>query len=335
MEVNTGLRNQQKINEIQLSGSLAIKTKNQFGVHIFSGSVADDGIIFGKLQKPKYDIAEIRKSVDTTIVELIPIRPPSGPDTVLRSIWNEATKSIEDLTKENQKLNNDILDLEAKIGELEIASQSLRVDLDAKDLLLAAAENQVYQANSKVESSIVELQNSIQKATAESIQRVSLFARNQSLEDQVKQLNETLKGLEAKKSEGAKQLGDITYRVLKITNPAFAQLRVEADFKNNITGWINGPEIELYNSTDTATTVTFDLLEGASNRNDELLAPLNITIPAKETKIYTINFNKAKLAGLQPNLINQSPVDHQRTFVINSKGTKTNLTFTLFKNSRF
>jgi hypothetical protein len=333
MATNTGLRNQQKINEIQLSGSLAIKTKNDFGVHIFSGSVADDGIITGKLQKPKYDISEIRKSVDTTIVELIPIRPPIGPDTVLRSIWNEATKSIEDLTKENQRLNTIILDLEAKVGELEIASQSLRVDLDAKDLLLAAAENQVYQANSKVESSITELQNAIQKATAESIQRVSLFARNQSLEDQVKQLNETIKGLEAKKAEGAKQLGDITYRVLKITNPAFAQLRVEADYKNNITGWINGPEIELYNSTNTATTVTFDLLEGASSRNDELLAPLNITIPAKETKIYSVNFNKAKLSSLQPNQFNQGSVDHNRTFVINSAGTKTNLTFTLFKDN--
>jgi hypothetical protein len=331
MAINTGLRNEQKINEIQISGSLAIKTKNQFGVHIFSGSVADDGIITGKLQKPKYDIAEIRKSVDTTIVELIPIRPPVGPDTVLRSIWNEATKSIEDLTKENQRLNTEILDLEAKVGELEIASQSLRVDLDAKDLLLAAAENQVYQANSKVESSIVELQNAIQKATAESIQRVSLFARNQSLEDQVKQLNETIKGLEAKKAEGAKQLGDITYRVLKITNPQFAQLRVEANYKNEIEGWINGPEIELYNSTDTATTVTFDLLEGPTSRNDELTPPLNITIPAKATKIYTISYNKTKIADLQPNQFNQGSVDHNRTFVINSAGTKTNLTFTLFK----
>ena len=33
-------------------------------------------------------------------------------------------QQCEDLTKENQKLNNDILDLEAKVGELEIASQS-------------------------------------------------------------------------------------------------------------------------------------------------------------------------------------------------------------------
>jgi hypothetical protein len=214
---------------------------------------------------------------------------------------------------------------------LEIASQSLRVDLDAKDLLLAAAENQVYQANSKVESSIVELQNAIQKATAESIQRVSLFARNQSLEDQVKQLNETLKGLEAKKAEGAKQLGDVTYRVLKITNPAFAQLRVEANYKNEIVGWINGPEIELYNSTDTSTTVTFDLLEGPTSRNDELSPPLSITIPAKSTKIYSVGFNKAKLADLQPNNFLQGSVDHNRTFVINSAGTKTNLTFTLFK----
>ena len=52
--IKTGLRNEQKVDEILVSGSLAIKTKNNFGVHVFSGSVVDDGIVAGTLTKPKY-----------------------------------------------------------------------------------------------------------------------------------------------------------------------------------------------------------------------------------------------------------------------------------------
>jgi len=70
--LKTGLQNEQKVGEILVSGSLAIKTKNSFGVHIFSGSVVDDGIVTGKLTKPKYKESELLKSIDTTIIELIP-----------------------------------------------------------------------------------------------------------------------------------------------------------------------------------------------------------------------------------------------------------------------
>jgi hypothetical protein len=64
--------------------------------------------------------------------------------------------------------------------------------MDSKDLLLAVSQNQTQQANLKIESSIGSLQNSIQKATAESIQRVSLSARNTSLLQENALLNEQL-----------------------------------------------------------------------------------------------------------------------------------------------
>ena len=53
--IKTGLQNEVKISELLISGSLAINTKNQFGVHIFSGSVVYDGIISGQLLKTKYN----------------------------------------------------------------------------------------------------------------------------------------------------------------------------------------------------------------------------------------------------------------------------------------
>ena len=190
--IKTGLRNEEMISELLLSGSLAIKTKNDFGVHVFSGSVAQDGIVSGRLTKPKYNEVEVIKSIDTNIVELIPTEAPALPPTVLLKSYNEANQLIGDLTIQVERLNTVTLDLASKVKELEIVTQSLLVEMDAKDLLLAVSQNQTQQANSKIESSIGSLQNSIQKATAESIQRVSLNARNTSLLQESALLREQL-----------------------------------------------------------------------------------------------------------------------------------------------
>jgi regulator of replication initiation timing len=188
----TGLQNEQLISELILSGSAIIKTKNEYGVHIFSGSVADDGVISGKLTKPKYNVDEVLKSLDTNIVELIPIEAPELPPTILLSAYDDANSLIAELTSQIEYLNKAVLESNSKVRELEIISQSLLIELDSKDLLLAVSQNQTQQATTKVQSSVVDLQNSIQKATAESIQRVSLFARNDLLDKQIIALNEQL-----------------------------------------------------------------------------------------------------------------------------------------------
>jgi hypothetical protein len=195
--IKTGLRNEDKISELLVSGSLAIKTKNDFGVHVFSGSVATDGIVSGKLTKPKYNEVEVIKSIDTNIVELIPVEAPDLPPTILLTSYNQANQLIADLTLQVERLNNVTLDLAAKVKELEIVTQSLAVEIDSRDLLLAVSQNQTQQANSKIESSIGSLQNSIQKATAESIQRVSLSARNTSLLQENALLGEQLTSAQA------------------------------------------------------------------------------------------------------------------------------------------
>ena len=190
--IKTGLRNEDMISELMLSGSLAIKTKNEFGIHVFSGSVANDGIVSGKLTKPKYNEVEVIKSIDTNIVELIPVVPPALPPTILLTAYNEATTLIGDLTTQVERLNSVTLDLASKVKELEIVTQSLLVQIDSKDLLLAVSQNQTQQSNLKIESSIGSLQNAIQKATAESIQRVSLSGRNTSLLQENAVLSEQL-----------------------------------------------------------------------------------------------------------------------------------------------
>jgi predicted nucleic acid-binding Zn-ribbon protein len=186
----TGLQNEEVISELLVSGSQVIDTKNDFGVYMFEEKQTSDGIVFGKLQKPKYNETEVVKSIDTKIVELLPAEAPQLPETVLKFIYDAKVAEVADLNEDIRQLNTEISSLEGTISSLETELEAMRIDMDNKDLLLAVAENNAQQATSKVQSSIQELQNSIQRATAESIQRVSAYARNESLKGQVTQYEE-------------------------------------------------------------------------------------------------------------------------------------------------
>jgi hypothetical protein len=189
----TGLQNEIYVDELVVSGSTKITTKNETGVYVFQESNTKDGVVFGKMQKPKYNKNEVEQSIDVIITELLPVIPPDVPETVLKSVYDALMEERNDLTKEVEKLNKDILNLQAIINSLEIVNESLQVELDSKNLSLAAAENQAFQANSQVQSTISELQNALQKATSEAIQRVSAFSRNESLKGQVAQLEGQVK----------------------------------------------------------------------------------------------------------------------------------------------
>jgi hypothetical protein len=207
--IKTGLQNETKINELLVSGSMAIHTKNNFGIHQFSGSVYDDGIISGKLTKPKYNNEELIKSIDTVIVELLPVAPPPLDDTVPRPVYNVVTQSVIDLTAQVVDLTKTVSQLRAKVQDVEIVSESLKVELDLKDLNVANSQNQSGILTTKITSTITELQNSIQKATAESIQRVSLYARNQSLEQELTALRIASSAKEQALAAGAVSTGQL------------------------------------------------------------------------------------------------------------------------------
>jgi predicted nucleic acid-binding Zn-ribbon protein len=188
--LNTGLKNETKISELLVSGSEVIKTKNDFGIHMFEDKDTTDGIVFGKMQKPKYNQNQLEKSIDTNIYELLPAVSPELPETVLKSVYDTQVLRNDELLTEIEDLNNIILERDGQITELKIQIDGLKSTLDAKDLALASAENQANQANSQVQSSITDLQNAIQKSTSEAIQRVSAYAQNESLKGQVTQYEE-------------------------------------------------------------------------------------------------------------------------------------------------
>ena len=273
---NNGLRNESFVDRLNVSGSTAILTKNDFGVHIFSGSVSDDGVIGSKLVKPKYNIGEIEKSIDTTIVELIPIVPPELPDTVLRSIYNVALAQIADLTEEVAVLNGVILSLESEITELEIVTQSLRVEIDGNDIIVASLQNQNEQLGLRIQSSITDLQNSIQRATSEAIQRTSLTARNESLVQEIAgvrseleatrdRLEETIKELTREASIGA-ELADgafggnnLTAKPTPISDASISPIawrgRPQGNYRDG--NFINGKTLSIFNAGDADVTVEF------------------------------------------------------------------------------
>jgi hypothetical protein len=332
----TGLQNESIISELQISGSLAIKTKNEYGNHYFMDKSPNDGIISGKLNRDKYNETELKKSIDTIIVELLPIEPPPVEDTVPRRVYNPVTQSVIDLTMEVGRLNVELLNLQAKVTELEIVSESLRVEVDGQSIIAASSQNTSEQSNVKIQSSVLELSNAIQKATSEAIQRVSLTARTQALEEQNKTYKEEIEGKAAKIADGHKGGGDITYKIISRKAPDDKDLRVEVTAGLGV-NWVNGPDIEIYNPKDTAVTV--EIKEDAQNLLKET-SP--ITIQPKETKTLKLVVDTAVAATKNPKssggflggLIGGPDNDYDGTIILETPGGKTSLTFRMFKKKK-
>lgn len=294
--VNSGLKNEALISELITNGSTAITTKNVDGVYMFSGSVDDDGVVGGKLSTPKYNEDELKRSIDTVIVELLPVDIPQGPETVLKVIYDAALAEIALRDETIRAQSTVILDLRAKVSELEIVSQSLRVELDAKELSLAVSQNETQTATNKVGTISQDLSNAIQKATAESIQRISLFARNQNLEEEIKSLREQLYGKQGELAEGAKVGENFSVKILTKNDPSFEGLYYRQRANKNIKEWENGPQIEITNFTDDETiSVSFELKDTSM-----INKPANVTLQPKQSKKITLTLNTGWVDDQKP-----------------------------------
>jgi len=210
---NSGLKNEQQVQKILTSGSSTLNARTSAGLRLFKESDLSDGIIGGKLIRPKYNNDELKKSVNTEIFELLPQEAPDLPDMVLRSIYNEATQSINDLTDDIEVLNGQVSDLESTISDLEIVSESLKIEADNAILRADIADNRANIANEQIAQTTIDLQNAVQNSINESIQRVSLTARNESLLQENESLREQLFGLSARTSEGAISGADNNFTV--------------------------------------------------------------------------------------------------------------------------
>ncbi len=293
----SGLRDENLVSDLSVSGSSVIY-KPTDNIFVFNENSTRDGVVFGKLSNPKYNENELKRSVDTRIFELIPIEPPPPNDDVPRPVYNEVTQSVIDLTAEVVRLNVIVEDLRAKVNELQIVSESLRVDVDAQKILVASYENQLNQSNIKIASTTVDLQNAIQKGTAEAIQRVSLTARNQSLKEQNDQLREILEGKQAKIAEGAKVSMEFSVKVLQKGEAAQNDLTFRGRAKDDGNGnWVNGPDLELYNFTREAIDISFEET-GQTVGSFEKIS--SFTLQPKQTKFITIKTIASKIDSFAP-----------------------------------
>lgn len=294
----TGLQNETLISELLISGSSSPAiSRNEFGVYSFDQANRTDGVISGQLTRPKYNETELVKSVDTVIFELLPGEAPPFDDRVPRPIYNEVTQSVIDLTEQVIDLTTLVFQLRAKVQDVEIVSESLRVDVDLQSLNVAASQNQTQQITTKITSTITELQNSIQKGVAEAIQRVSLFARNQALEQELDVLRGTLLGKESKQAEGAQVGQDISVKVTTKAQADGDDLLVNTrpgKDKGNVR-FINGPEIEVYNFTSAPVTVSF---ETSGKTKDAYVKPASFTLEAKARKLVIVTTDKNGVLGL-------------------------------------
>lgn len=293
----TGLKNESLLDNISRSGSLVVSKNNQNG-YTFEEIIPTDGVVFGKLENPKYNETDLKKSVDTRIFELIPIEPPPPNDDVPRPVYNEVTQSVIDLTAEVIRLNTIVVDLTAKVSTLEIVSESLRVEVDSQKILVASFENQLNQSNVKISSTIVDLQTAVQKGTAEAIQRVSLTARNQALKEQNDQYKEILEGKQAKIAEGAKVGMDFSVKSVQKGEAQYGELTYRARAKDDGNGqWINGPDLEIYNFSKEPITITFEE-SGQTIGSFEKLA--SFTLQPKQTKILAVKTIPSKIDDFRP-----------------------------------
>ena len=295
---DSGLKNEQQVGRILVSGSQALNEKNIAGVRLFQESDLTDGIISGKLVKPNYNISELTKAVDTNIFELIPQRPVQPFDGVARPVYNEATQSIFDLTLQVKDLTKTVSDLRSKVSSLEIVTQSLRVDVDGEKLKASIAENQSTIANLQIATTTIDLQNAIVNSLNEAIQRVSLEARIEALQEAFK-LERQLKEVQAQATEAAKKASLLDfinglpnqYKISEQIGYKVSDARKDSlfgdgwqvyydDRKKDDRGFLLGPTIDFYNvgETDAVLTYSSQNINGTGDGN-AFTFPTNITIP--------------------------------------------------------
>lgn len=291
----TGLKNEEILGEISISGSSVITNKNERGIYVFNESDTKDGIIYSKLTKPSYNEEELKKAIDITITELIPVAAPLQPETVLKPVYDEAISQIQIRDTTIQTLNTTILDLQANIQTLNAVTQSLRIELDNQKLLVANAENQLAQNTTRLQTNITELQNAVQKATSEAIKRVSLQSINDALSKENATLKDTLYGKQAKIEEGASVTEEFSVRVTTIGDPAFKGLFYKARANQATEQWINGPTLEIKNFSPKDISISF------VEKNTDMIQNVSpVSVKPGESKTVTLLENLGWIRDQKP-----------------------------------
>jgi cell division protein FtsB len=254
-----GLQNEKFIRKIKKDGSTVLKPKNDVGINVVDKSDTSSGLISGKLIRPKYNQEELLKSVDTEISELLPRTRPELADTVLRSIYNDALTSIDDLTAQVETLEGQVGSLTSRVESLNATTESLKREIDGLIISKVSSDEQLVVTQESFSTAQTDLQIAIQNSTQEAIQRVSLTARNQSLLQEVDLLREQLFGRTAQIAAGADSLSEtVTINNLNKGGGNFDIYAESLKGTNGFRGFKSGEKFEIVNSGADAVTVKFE-----------------------------------------------------------------------------
>jgi prefoldin subunit 5 len=254
-----GLQNEKFLRKLKKEGSNALKQRNDVGINVADSKDTDAGLVSGKLIRPRYNESELLKSVDTTIVELIPRDKPELPDTVLRVIYNEVVQNVNDLTNQVEDLESQVGSLSSQVESLNATTESLRRELDAVELAKVSSDEQLVVSQESFSTAQSDLQIAIQNSTQEAIQRVSLTARNQSLLQEVDLLREQLFGRTAQIAAGADSLSEtVTINNLNKGGGDFDIYAESLKGTDGFRGFKSGEKFEIVNSGADAVTVKFE-----------------------------------------------------------------------------
>jgi hypothetical protein len=289
---NSGLKNETQVSKILVSGSTALAERNSAGVRLFRESDLGDGIISGKLIRPKYNTDELKKSIDTDIFELIPQEAPVLPDMVLRSVYNVATQSINDLTLQVQQLTEEVGFLNSKVSELEIVSESLKIEADNEQLKANISEQQAITANEQVATTTIDLQNAIQNSINEAVERVSLTARIEALQESFRVQKELT--IQREKENAAQtavdglngffqQTANVGWKISAndVQNQSVVGLYIETENDNKVT-YVNGSKgVAFFNFTDTEQTFTVSYTGNKVGNENWFEGPTSFKVPPR------------------------------------------------------
>jgi hypothetical protein len=176
------LSNEFILSELIKSGSAALKIQTtETGIILSDTQVDTDGSTFGYVERPIYNEAELKKAVDTVVDELITAPPKEAPAVVLKTIYDDLLNRYNQSLREIRDLQEEVDDLTVENEGLQNQIQQLEVDIDLQKLLRASAENEKDATLETLQSVTLDFQIALSKGTREAVERVSREASIQGL----------------------------------------------------------------------------------------------------------------------------------------------------------
>jgi len=130
------------------------------------------------LEKPIYDVSQLKRAIDTNVVELKPNFPNVNSDLVLTEIYNEKLLSNDSLRGELNNLVNEDDQLQQEIGDLNSAIEQLQIELEESMTGKTNSISQLQILNNEILKLETLLKEAIQKAIEYGIDKVSIAAQN-------------------------------------------------------------------------------------------------------------------------------------------------------------